>query len=288
MTRYLKGKSAIVTGGGEGGIGEAVALSLATEGAMVLVNDIARDPDGKSAADKVVEKIRNSNGKAVANYDSVVTVSGGENIIKTAISNFGRVDILVNCAGNIKRVPAIEMTEDDWDSVIDVHLKGHFNCTRAAITEMVKQRGGRIINFSSRAASGGGGSVSYSSAKAGILGFTLALASELKEYSITVNAIVPSADTKLFPGPRPKFDSGERLPSSLWISPDYVASIVIYLATDNAQDITGRIFYASGGDICIYSTPLTIPGGMPMFVRKMGKWTVDELDEVIPPLLGKG
>jgi 3-oxoacyl-[acyl-carrier protein] reductase len=288
MTINLEGKAAIVTGGGEGGIGEAVALALATEGAKVVVNDIARDPDGKSTADKVVEKIRSSNGKAVANCDSVVTMSGGENIIKTAISNFGQVDILVNCAGNIKRVPAIEMTENDWDSVIDVHLKGHFNCTKAAIKEMVKQKGGKIINFSSRAASGGGGSVPYSAAKAGILGFTLALASELKEYSITVNAIVPSADTKLFPGPRPKFDSGERLPSSLWISPDYVASIAVYLATDNAQDITGRIFYASGGDICIYSTPLTVPGDMPMFIRKIGKWTVDELKEVIPPLLGSG
>lgn len=288
MTRNLEGKAAIVTGGGEGGIGEAVALALAAEGAKVVVNDIGRDSSGNSLADKVVDKIKKVGGIAVANYDSVATMSGGENIIKTAISNFGRIDILVNCAGNIKRVPAIEMTENDWDSIIDVHLKGHFSCTRAAITEMVKQKGGRIINFSSRAASGGGGSVPYSAAKAGILGFTLALASELKEYSITVNAIVPSADTKLFPGPRPKFLTGERLPSSLWLSPDYVASIAVYLATDKAQDITGRIFYASGGDICIYSKPLTVPGEMPMFIRKMGKWTVDELDEVIPPLLGQG
>ena len=287
MANRLKDRVAVVTGGGEGGIGEAITLALVAEGAKVVINDIGRDPDGKSLADKVVEKIVKANGIAVANYDSVATMSGGENIVKTAISNFGRIDILVNCAANLKRVPTVEMTENDWDSIINVHLKGHFSCTKAAITEMIKRNSGRVINFSSRAAAGGGGSVAYSAAKAGILAFTLALSLELREYGITVNAIVPSADTKLFPGPRPK-GLGAAYPVPISIEPDYVAPIVVYLATDKAHDITGQLFYASGGDICIYSKPLAVPRETPMFIRKMGKWTVDELSEVIPPLLGLG
>ena len=143
MAEKLKGKVAVVTGAGSPvGIGKEVALAMAAEGASVVVNDVGRDPDGTSGADRVVEEIKKANGTAVANYDSVATLSGGENIIKTAISNFGRIDILVNCAGNIKHMPIAEMTEDDWDSVIDVHLKGHFGCTKAAIAEMVKQESG--------------------------------------------------------------------------------------------------------------------------------------------------
>jgi 3-oxoacyl-[acyl-carrier protein] reductase len=154
---------------------------------------------------------------------------------------------------------------------------------------MIRQKsGGRIINFSSRAAFGGGGNLAYSAAKAGILGFAENLAGELKEYGITVNSIVPSADTKLFPGPRPKTLSSLGLPTSLWIEPGYVAPIIVYLATDEAQKITGRIIYASGGDICFYSKPLQFPGEAPIFIRKNGKWTVDELQEVISPMLGQG
>ena len=280
MAHRLIGKSAVVTGGGNG-IGRAAALALAAEGAKVVVNDIGRDPNGKSIADEVVEEIRKSNGTAVANYDSVATMLGGENIIKTATSNFGRIDILVNCAGNFRAVHTVDMTENDWDSIIEVHLKGHFICTRAAALEMTKQKSGRIINISSRAAFScppfGLPSLAYSTAKAGILGFTMVLSGELKEHGITVNAILPSANTKLFPGTAPR---GGDLPSSLMLDPDFVAPIIVYLATDEAQNITGQLIYASGGDLCIYARLLQPHA----FIRKMGKWTIDELTEVIPPL----
>ena len=151
MAQELKGKVAVVTGGG-GDIGKGIALALAAEGAKVVVNDVSRDPDGNSAADKAVEEIKKAGGTAAANYDSVATMQGGENIVKTATSNFGRIDILVNCAGNFKVVKSVEMTEEDWDSIIDVHLKGHFSCTKAAALEMMKQKSGRIINISSRGA----------------------------------------------------------------------------------------------------------------------------------------
>jgi NAD(P)-dependent dehydrogenase (short-subunit alcohol dehydrogenase family) len=284
MAQRLEGKSAAVTGGGEG-IGRAVVLALAAEGARVVVNDIGRDAEGKSTADKVVAEVTKAGGTAVANYDSVATVSGGENIIKAATGNFGRIDILVCCAGNHNRMPIIEMNEKDWDSIIEVHLKGHFTCCRAAAVEMVKQKSGRIINFSSRAGFsyfvGPPNSVAYAAAKAGILGLTAQLSGEMKEHGITVNAILPSAVTRLFPEERPKVGGGDTG------APDTVAPIVAYLATDEAQNVTGQFFYATGGDICIYSRPLQLPGPH-MFIRKAGKWTVDELIEVIPPLAKLG
>jgi NAD(P)-dependent dehydrogenase (short-subunit alcohol dehydrogenase family) len=290
MVQRLSGKSAVVTGSGSGGIGREVALALAAEGAQVVVNDIGRGSDGKYLADKVVDEITKAKGVAVANYDSVATMQGGENIINTAITKFGKIDILVNCAGNFKRVMTLDMKESDWDSIIDVHLKGHFACAKAALTEMVKQKSGRIINFSSRSASGGagdpaykGGSLAYCAAKAGILAFTTALSGEFKEYGITVNAILPSADTKLFPG---KIRGALNIPNAQWMDPDYVAPIVTYLATDEARDITGRFFYAAGGDICIFPPLLQIPNSGHIFIRKMAKWTVDDLGEVIPIFLG--
>jgi NAD(P)-dependent dehydrogenase (short-subunit alcohol dehydrogenase family) len=287
MGQRLNGKSAVVTGSGSGGIGKAVVVALAAEGAKVVVNDIGRDQDGKNIADNVVQEIIKSGGTAVASYESVATFQGGQSIIDTALRNFGRIDILVNCAGNFKRVPAMDMTENDWNSIMDVHLRGHFNCCKAAIVEMTKQKSGRIINFSSRAAAGGGGNIAYSAAKAGILALTSTLSIELKEFGITTNAIVPSADTKLFPGARPKF-AGESMPPALWIDPDYITPLVTYLATDEAIRINGQYFYASGGDFCIYPRPLQFPGTAPVFVRKMGKWTIDELSQLIPSSLGLG
>jgi NAD(P)-dependent dehydrogenase (short-subunit alcohol dehydrogenase family) len=287
MGQSLQNKSAVVTGGGSGGIGKAVAMALAAEGAHVVVNDIGRDPEGNYIADKTVKEIKATGGNAVANYDSVATVEGGKNIIGTAVKSFGKIDILVNCAGNMKRLPVAEVTEDVWKSIIDVHLNGHFNCSRPAVLEMMKQKSGRIINFSSRGAMSASGNIAYSSAKAGILGFTAGLAIELKDTGITVNCIVPSADTKLFPGARPKF-ALETIPATISLDPDYIAPLVAYLATDDAKNITCQFFYASGGDVCIYPRMLQLPGGTPMFVRKNGKWTVEELNKVLPPLLGVG
>lgn len=283
MTQRLKDKSAVVTGGGQG-IGRGIALALASEGAKVVVNDIARNSDGTGAADKVVEEITKANGTAVANHDSVATMLGGENIIKTATNNFGRIDILVNCAGNFKAVPTIKMTEEEWDSIMNVHLKGHFSCSKAAAVEMIKQKSGRIINFSSRGAFFPPlGSLAYATAKAGIMGFSTELSKELKEYGITVNTIWPSAITGLFPMER--FKMGDNMPIRPRPAPDFVAPIVVYLATDEAQNITGQFFFAGDTDICIYAEPFRLTSAH-RFIRGTGKWTVDELSEIIPPLLG--
>jgi NAD(P)-dependent dehydrogenase (short-subunit alcohol dehydrogenase family) len=169
-------------------------------------------------------------------------------------------------------------------------LKGHFSCTKAAIMEMIKQKTGRIINISSRAAAFGTANLAYSVAKAGILGFTSMLSAELKEYGITVNAILPSAATKLFPAakpgtPRPVL--GDNMPPSVSMEPDWIAPIIAYLATDEARNITGRYIYASGGDICFYARTLQLPGDSHILIRKPGKWTIEELAETIQPIMGK-
>jgi NAD(P)-dependent dehydrogenase (short-subunit alcohol dehydrogenase family) len=274
MDQILAGKVAVVTGGG-GGIGGAVAIDMAAEGAKIVVNDFGKEADGSNAADKVVKQIQKAKGMAVANYDSVATMAGGENIIKTAISHFGRIDILVNTAGFGKAGLFPEVSEEDWDLTFNVHLKGHFSCSKAAVKEMIKQKsGGRIINFSSNAGFAFVQvpffDISYATAKAGIVGFTAKLSAELKEYGITVNGIFPSAITKGFPDPRPGAES-----------PEFIAPIVVYLATDKAKDITGQFFLTYGGNIGIYPRPMQKTS---MLFCKSGKWTLDELDKIVPTM----
>jgi 3-oxoacyl-[acyl-carrier protein] reductase len=282
MTKKLNGKVAVVTGGGNG-IGRATALGMAAEGARVVINDIGKTADGMKAADKVVDEIKKSGGQAAANFDSVATVSGAENIVQTAVKNFGRVDILVNCAGNFIAKPILELTEAEWDSIIAVHLKGHFNTCKAAVKEMAKQKTGRIINISSRAAFNYAtvppGSVAYSGAKAGIAGLTAELSAEVKEYGITANVILPSADTQLFPGRGQRFGGGMREGA------EFVAPLIVYLATDDAKNVTGQAFYACGGDICIFERPLQLTGPI-KFIRTQGKWDIEDLASIIPPMIG--
>jgi NAD(P)-dependent dehydrogenase (short-subunit alcohol dehydrogenase family) len=284
VTQKLSGMTAVVTGGG-GGIGREVALALVAEGARIVINDIGKDSQGKSLADKVVEEIKKERGTAVANYDNVATMEGGRNLIKTTTDEFGSVDILVNCAGFCKGGNAADTTEKDWDDVIAVNLKGTFSCVQAATKEMMKQKNGRIINFSSQASFTfnweGFGSIPYAAAKAGVVGLTAFLSAELKQYGITVNGIFPGAITKGFPEKRPKFGGGEVA------GPEYVPPIILYLATPEAKNITGQFFYACDGDIMILSRPMQLDGPN-KFIRKEGKWTVDELCQVIPSLLGPG
>ena len=284
MDHKLQGKSAVVTGGG-GEIGKAVALNLAIEGAAIVVNDVAKQPDGTRPADKVVAEIIENGGTAVANYDSVADYEGGKNIIGAAVGNFGKVDILVNSAGNFRPRAMVEMSKEDWYSVIDVHLTGHFNCCRAAVAEMVKQKSGRIITISSRGCGvyGPHPSASYNSAKAGILGLTSAMAEEFEEHGITVNAVLPSASTDLFPGGRPAM--ADNMPFTRFLEPQFVAPVIAYLATEEAQYITGRYIYASGGDLCIYSRLLELEGPPDIFIRKVGKWTHDELHQAMTSLV---
>jgi NAD(P)-dependent dehydrogenase (short-subunit alcohol dehydrogenase family) len=281
--KKLQGKVAVVTGAGsEVGIGKEVALALAAEGAKVVVNDISKNPDGTPGADKVVDLIKKAGGIAVPNYDSVTTLPGAAQIIATAVRNFGRLDILVNTAANWLMKPTLDYTEADWDAIMGVQLKGLFGCTQAAMKEMIKQNsGGRIINFTSSAAFtpglGPGAAVAYSTAKAGIAGFSNALSLELEKYHITVNAIIPVALTKLFPDERTV--DGIKV-----VGPEFVAPIVVYLATDEAKDITGQFIFSSAGELRVFALPFQKPEER-YCAHKDGKWTVDELIAVVPKIV---
>ena len=197
----LKDKVAVVTGSGRG-IGRGIAMALAREGAKVVVNDVGCEVDGRGGADdpaqQVVNEIKALGSDAVPNYDSVSDFAGAERIIKTATDKFGRIDILVNNAGIVRDRSLAKMSEDDFDVVLGVHLKGSFNCGRHALPIMKEQGYGRVINITSSAGLRGNfGQTNYGAAKAGIMGLTLVWAIEHEKYGITVNAMAPSGMTRM-------------------------------------------------------------------------------------------
>ncbi|HVR85878.1 MAG TPA: SDR family NAD(P)-dependent oxidoreductase [Planctomycetota bacterium] len=245
--KLLEGKVAIVTGAG-GGLGRSHALALAAEGAKVVVNDpgVSRDGSGGTGAkmaDAVVAEILKAGGLAVANYDSVA--DAGEKIVKAAVDAFGKVDILVNNAGILRDKTIHNMTDDMWDLVLAVHLRGTFGCTRAAARVMKeKGQGGRIINTTSVAGlKGNFGQSNYSAAKAGIYGFTMTASMELLKDGITVNAIAPIAKTRM----TEEIDS---VPAEY--RPEEVSPLVVFFASDLAKDITGRIIGVHGRHLFEY------------------------------------
>jgi NAD(P)-dependent dehydrogenase (short-subunit alcohol dehydrogenase family) len=246
----LDGRVAIVTGSG-GGIGREHALALAREGAQVVVNDLggARDGSGKGTAmaDTVVEEIKAAGGEAVANYDTVSTIEGGQNILKTALDAFGKVDVLVNNAGILRDKTLSKMSEDMWDIVIAVHLKGTYCVTQPVFNHMkASGSGGVIINTSSTSGLNGNfGQCNYGAAKAGIAGFTRCLALEGAKYNIRAFVLAPVALTRLtedLPGMQ-----SDELQKQL--DPSFISPLVTFLASDLAKDITGKTFYVGGGRI---------------------------------------
>ena len=198
---WLEGKVTVVTGGGRG-IGRGVALLAAQEGARVIVNDpgVAVDGTGhdNGPAAEVVEEIKKAGGTAVPNFDSVASVEGGENIIKTALDNYGRIDVLINVAGILRDRMIFNMAEEEWDAVIAVHLKGQYCTIKPASILMRQQRWGRIINFSSTSGLvGNAGQANYGAAKAGVAGLTRVVARDLGRYGVTCNGIAPGAATRM-------------------------------------------------------------------------------------------
>jgi NAD(P)-dependent dehydrogenase (short-subunit alcohol dehydrogenase family) len=278
----LSGKVAIVTGSG-GGIGREEALALAKEGAAVVVNDLGGSRDGSGAAhnmaDAVVEEIQKAGGTAVANYDSVATMEGGQNILKTALDAFGQVDVLVNNAGILRDKTLAKMTEAEWDIVVQVHLKGTFCVTQPVFNHMrERNQGGSIINTSSTSGlEGNFGQTNYGAAKAGIAGFTRCLALEGKKYNIRVNAIAPVALTRLTE------DLGGFQDESLKtkMSPAHIAPLIVYLASDLAKDVTKKSFFVGGGKISEMRMVRTEGA-----TKADGLWTPNEIANQIGTILG--
>jgi NAD(P)-dependent dehydrogenase (short-subunit alcohol dehydrogenase family) len=257
MGEYLEGKVEVVTGAGRG-IGRAVALALAGEGARVVVADYggaldARQAGSSGPADEVVAEIKASGGEAVACAEDVATMEGGRRIVQAAVDSFGRIDGLVCFAGIMVQKYMWELDESDWDDVIAVHLKGHFSCAQAAARVMMPQGSGKLVFISSGSYAGIASQPSYSAAKAGILGFTWSCASALYPHGITTNCVVPSAATRMsdktFSDYIPLSDQpGETVRSDLaagtYRDPAHIAPIIIYLLSDAANEVNGQVFRA--------------------------------------------
>src|SRR5438067_11209384 len=252
----LSGKVAIVTGAGRG-IGRSHALALAAAGARVVVNDLGAGVAGEGSdpgpAEQVVEEIRAGGSEASTNGENVADFAGAERMIRQAIDQFGRLDILVNNAGILRDRMLVNMTEQEWDSVIAVHLKGHFAPTRHAAaywrerSKAGEEVRGRVINTSSPSGVFGNvGQTNYGAAKAGIAGFTLIAAQELARYGVTVNCLAPNARTRMT---EETFEMGERPEGFDPLDPANIAPVVVALCADDAQEITGQVFHVWGGAV---------------------------------------
>lgn len=293
----LKNKVAVVTGSGQG-IGKAIAIALAGEGAKVVVNN--RSPESKGGtAEETAQIVKEAGGEAIAVYGDVAQMDICERLIKTAIDNWGTIDILVNNAGINRDRMVWNMSEEEWDAVVDVILKGTFGCTKFAAAHMRQQKKGRILNITSQAGlDGNAGQPNYSAAKAGVVGFTKACALALGRYGITVNVLSPQADTRIWRSVTPERarEMGvvrglvtaeevatvpdEEVYTRIFGAADDVTPIVVYLASDRAANINGQVFFARGGQISLYAPPTQIKS-----IYKKGRWTHEELSSLIPSSL---
>ena len=295
--KRLKDRVAVVTGGGRG-IGRGIALLLAEEGAAVVVNDLGGNVDGSGQstgpAEEVAAEIKARGGRAIANADSVTDFKAAERIIDTAVKEFGRIDILVNNAGILRDRMVFNLSEEDWDAVIAVHLKGTFNCTRHAAVQMRQQKFGRIISMSSTSGLyGNTGQANYGAAKDGIAGLTRVVSRDLGKYGVTVNAIAPAAQTRMIATVPQKAreiraQRGVALPGQvvseippLRAEPDDVAPFAVYLATDAAAQINGQTFLVRGGVVALLNYPAPT-----RTITKRGRWTPEEIAQLFPHTLG--
>jgi len=281
----LKDRVAVITGAARG-IGREIALLMAGLGARVVVNDYGSSETGQGTtqgpANEVVDEIRKASGEAVANYDSVATMAGGERIVQTAIDAFGRVDIVVNNAGILRDRMIFNMTEEEWDAVIDTHLKGTFAVTRAAAPRMKEQRSGRFVNMTSTSGLVGNiGQANYAAAKLGIVGLTKVVALDMARYNVTANCISPFAWTRMI-GTIPTETAAQkaRVEKIKKMSPAHIAPVAAFLASDAAKDITGQVFGVRGKEIMLFGHMRPI-----MRVHNAEGWTVERLAEMFPGTL---
>jgi NAD(P)-dependent dehydrogenase (short-subunit alcohol dehydrogenase family) len=282
----LKDRVAVVTGAGRG-IGREIALMMAEAGAGVIVNDLGGREDGTGAgaspADDVVKQIQAAGGQACASYESVASMAGGRQIIGMALDIFGRIDIVVNNAGIVRDRMIFNMSEEEWDAVIAVHLKGAFALTRAAAPRFKEQRWGRFINMTSTSGLVGNiGQANYAAAKLGVMGLTRVTALDMARYGVTANCISPFAWTRLI-GTIPTDTSEQkgRVAKLEKMSPRDIAPLAVYLASEEAAGVSGQVFGVRGKEIFVFSQPRPVRS-----VHRADGWTPDRLAEVFRGALG--
>ena len=277
MAGFLEDKVVAVTGGG-GGIGRAVALAAAAEGARVLVADygvsMAGEDPSSEVAESVVAEITKAGGEALAVADDISKMDAGERLITTAVDTYGRIDGVVAVAGILRERMLFNMSEDEWDAVIATHLKGHFTVFRAAAAVMRKQESGSLVGFTSGAFQGSVAQANYAAAKGGIVSLVRSAAVGLHRYGVTANAIAPVARTRM----------SANVPSELAEMGDAedVAPMVVYLLSDRAKHVTGQVYTVVGSKIAVWNQPAE--------VRAMwadGRWTPEQIAQRLDDNVGQ-
>ncbi|MFP5253431.1 MAG: SDR family oxidoreductase [Actinomycetes bacterium] len=291
MSRICEGRVAIVTGAGRG-LGREHALELARQGAKVVVNDLGTSGAGEGAssapAEEVVALIKELGGEAVANADDVADFEGARRMVSQAVETFGALDVLVNNAGFLRDRMLVNTSEEEWDAVVRVHLKGHFAPIRHAASywcdeaKARRPRAARVVNTSSGAGLQGSiGQATYSAAKAGIAALTVVAAAELGRYGVTVNALAPAARTRMTEA---AFAETMARPASGFdaMDPANVSPVVAWLASEDSGDVTGRVVEVEGGRICLEEGWRHGP------VRDVGRrWLAAEVGEAVRELLAQ-
>src|SRR6476646_4072846 len=262
----LDGKVIAITGSGRG-IGRAVAEVCAAEGAAVVVNDYGVSIDGNEptsvVADEVVQTIKDAGGKAVANANSVTTMEGGAAIVQSAVDTFGRIDGVVAVAGILRERMFFNMSEDEWDPVIETHLKGTFTVFRAAASIFREQKSGTLIGFTSGAFAASVAQANYSAAKGGIVSLVRSAAAGMQKYGVTANCIAPVAKSRM---------SGQ-VPFGLEMGePEDIAPVVAFLLSDLAREVTGQVYTVNDGRVAVWNQPIEVRE-----MRKDGRWNIDEI-----------
>jgi NAD(P)-dependent dehydrogenase (short-subunit alcohol dehydrogenase family) len=278
MSGFLDGKVVAITGAG-GGIGRAVALAAAAEGAKVVVADIGvsmagEDPKSE-VAEAVVAEIEAAGGEAVAVARSVTTMEGGEAIVGAGIERWGRIDGVVAVAGILRERMFFNMSEDEWDAVIETHMKGHFTVFRAAAAIMRKQEGGgSLVAFTSGAFAGSVAQANYAAAKGGIVSLVRSVAAGMHRYGVTANAIAPVARTRMSANvPMDLAEMGD---------PEDVAPLVVYLLSDQAKHVTGQVYTAVGPKIAVWNQPREVRA-----VYADGRWTPEQIAARLDSTVGQ-
>ena len=306
MAGRMEGRVAVVTGAG-GGIGRTVAMLMAQEDASVVVNDLGSAVDGSgrsvSAADAVVAEINEAGGRAVASYDSVAEFESASALVETAMSSFGRLDAVCHAAGILRDRMVFNMTEQEWDAVLSVHLQGAFNVVRNAMPHLIRGRYGRIVLLASISGLRSSGQTNYATAKEGMVGLARSAAAELAPHGITMNAVYPGGHTRMTASiPEAskslrvegdeRFNSedaeglrdvlGMEAPAEA-IDPVNNAAKIVYLCTEAGGVITGQVISTTGWDMSLYSRRRPVK-----FVHSDTGWTVAELEKVLPVSLAAG